>query len=344
MSTRGQLIPDGSQTCAEQAAGGYPLVNDGAQPNTFDRIVQEAIQRRATDIHIGLRRVLFRIDRRVVPAEGEVLPSDLTARAKAERAEVEETLHRTGAFDYAYTVGETRARVSLRKAGGAVAASVRLLPVHPLPLTELHLPPHLARLATADRGLILITGGMGQGKTTTMMAMLQAVAAEAPRAIGIVEDPIELLLAPGKSQVEQREVGPGRDVPSYHEGARQAVRQGLDVFVLGELRDPATAEVALQMANGGTLVLTTFHAASAAEALERLVFFFRPESAGRVQRALAAALHALVTVQLVGSAVEGVRPKVEVLTVENQAGLRNLIRQGEFGKLYDYRAASTTWH
>jgi twitching motility protein PilT len=181
--------------------------------------------------------------------------------------------------------GAQRFRVNLHRERGRAAAAIRALPAEPPTLSSLGLPDEVARLARLPRGLVLVTGPTGSGKTTTLAAMVGEINRSSARHVVTIEDPIEYEHAHRSSVVEQIEIG--IDAPDFASALRAALRQAPDVLVIGEMRDPETMSIALAAAETGHLVLSTLHSSDTAGAVARLADSFPPERQATVRQEIA---------------------------------------------------------
>jgi twitching motility protein PilT len=241
--------------------------------------------------------------------------------------------------DFAYQSAEGhRFRINVFLQRGVPAIVARVVLGHIRTIEELQLPPVIKAITQERRGLVLVTGATGSGKSTTMAAMIDRINRDRAAHIITIEDPIEYLLRDELSVIEQREVG--SDTESFSNALRAAMRQNPDVIMVGELRDRETVETALRAAETGHLVISTLHTADAVESLTRISGMFRAEEAKNVRMSLASSLKAVVSQRLVPRADgKSMIATVEVLmgtsTVREQirdatdfTGLRQLIRDG----------------
>ena len=226
--------------------------------------------------------------------------------------------------DLAFKAGSLgRFRMNLHRERGRAAVAIRALPMRIPRLSELHFSHDIAMLATLPRGLVLIGGPTGSGKTTTLAALIAAINDREARHIITVEDPIEYDHPHGRSVIEQVEIGiDARDFPT---ALRAAVRQAPDVIVVGEMRDPETMRIALQAAETGHLVFATVHTTDVAAAVSRIADGFPSERQNAVRQELAMALAAVLTQTLVPARTGGVIPIAELLVVSY--GARQHIRK-----------------
>jgi twitching motility protein PilT len=265
------------------------------------------------------------------PLEGSQLESvlaTLTAQDPARKLEFDQS----GELDLAYTpTGLPRFRVNGFRQRGAISFAFRVIPSEVPSFAELGLPEGVSKLAVEHRGLILVTGATGSGKSTTLAAILGHVNATRRGHIVTIEDPIEFLHDDRQCIVNQREVG--LDTGSFGEAFRRALRQDPDVILLGELRDADTAHTAMQAAESGHLVLSTMHTVDAAESVGRMVEFFAPEKHQQVRSILAGVLRGVVSQRLLPRIGGGRVPAVEVMV--SNARIADLIRENRADEIPD---------
>ncbi len=245
----------------------------------FDSMLHTAVDRGASDIHLKVGQPpVIRHDGHLQPLEGwpalttghlEATLKEVGAASPARLAAFEET----GELDLAYQrPGLPRFRVNAFRQRGEISFALRVIPSEVPNFGTLRLPPGVERLAEEHRGLVLVTGATGSGKTTTLASIIGHMNRSRRQHIVTIEDPIEILHADDGCIVNQREVG--LDTASFHEALRRVLRQDPDIILIGELRDAETAETALQAAESGHLVLSTMHTVDASETVGRLVEFF----------------------------------------------------------------------
>ncbi len=236
-----------------------------------------------------------------------------------------------GIADSSYRVeGLGRFRINLHRERGRAAATVRALPSKIPPLEELRLPAGVAALARLQRGLVIIGGATGSGKTTTLAALVNDINQRDARHIVTIEDPIEYEHTHNRSVVEQVEIG--IDAPDFPTALRAAMRQAPDVIVVGEMRDPETARIALSAAETGHLVFTTLHTTDAASTVSRIADSFPQERQHSVRAEMAMALAAMLTQTLIPRRNGGRVPAVELLMVSY--GARQHIRKNALQHLH----------
>ena len=255
--------------------------------------------------------------------EAAVLPA-LAAHAREEYQQY-------GIADSSYRVeGLGRFRINLHRERGRAAATVRALPSTIPTLEELHLPAGVGALAKLQRGLVIIGGATGSGKSTTLAALVNEINRETSRHIVTIEDPIEYEHQHNRSVVEQVEIG--IDAPDFPAALRAAMRQAPDVIVVGEMRDPETARIALSAAETGHLVFTTLHTTDAASTVSRIADSFPQERQHSIRAEIAMALAAMLTQNLLPHRNGGRVPAAELLMVGY--GARQHIRKNALQHLH----------
>jgi twitching motility protein PilT len=242
------------------------------------------------------------------------------------------TFHETGELDIAYTANELpRFRVNGFRQRGSISFAFRVIPKHVPSFAELRLPKGVRRIAEEHRGLVLVTGATGSGKTTTLAAMLDHINRTRRLHIVTIEDPIEILHADQGCIVNQREVG--LDTESFLAAVRRVLRQDPDVILVGELRDSETAETALKAAESGHLVMSTMHTIDAAETINRLIEFFPAVKQEQIRSILAGVLRGVVSQRLLPRINGGRVAAVEVMV--NNSRIGDLIRDQRVEEVED---------
>jgi len=237
-----------------------------------------------------------------------------------------ETLERTKELDCSYAVKDlSRFRVNVHYQRGTVAAALRPIPADIPRLEELHLPKAVADFANFERGLVLVTGPTGSGKTTTQACMIDLINQNKSLHIITVEDPIEYLHANKRSIVEQREVG--FDTESFSVALKYVLRQNPDVILVGEMRDLETIQTAITAAETGHLVISTLHTNDAVQSIDRMIDVFPPHQQSQVRMQLSLSLQGVIAQQLIPKMDKrGMIVATEVLVATS--AVRNLIRKG----------------
>ena len=236
----------------------------------------------------------------------------------------------SGDVDFAYQMGvDARFRVNLFRQERGSAAVFRLIPARVPTVEDLDLPLAVADLASEGRGLILVTGPTGSGKSTTLAAILDRVNRRFSRHVVTIEDPIEFVHTNDRSIFTQREIGP--DVPNFAEGVKAAIREDPDCLLVGEMRDLETMRMALTAAETGLLVFATLHTNSAAKAVDRIIDAFPANEQEQIRIVLAESLRAVVAQQLLKKTAGGRIPTFEILL--GSSALSNAIREGKTAQI-----------
>ena len=275
---------------------------------------------------IRLEGVLSAIEDKTLSGE-EIEAAVLPAMA----AHAREEYRHYGIADSSYRLeGVGRFRINLHRERGRAAATVRALPSKVPALSELRLPPGVGTIAGLQRGLVIIGGATGSGKTTTLAALVNEINQRDARHIVTIEDPIEYEHAHSKSVIEQVEIG--IDAPDFPTALRAAMRQAPDVIVVGEMRDSETARIALSAAETGHLVFTTLHTTDAASTVSRIADSFPQERQHTVRAEMAMALAAMLTQTLIPKRNGGRVPAAELLVLGY--GARQHIRKNALQHLH----------
>jgi len=293
------------------------------------RALKIVLELDASDLHVTVGAApSIRLDGGLRPVEGEpkwmgdkVTAALFSLLTREQREEFERELE----LDFAYTAGGARFRVNYYLQRNSVGGAFRLIPREIKPLSELGVPDSVARFAQLPRGLVLVTGPTGSGKSTTLAALIDLVNQTRADHIVTVEDPIEFLHRHQKSLVNQREVG--HDTHSFAAALKHVLRQDPDVILIGELRDLETVSVALTAAETGHLVFATLHTQDAAQTIDRVIDVFPPHQQGQVRAQLAATLQGVVCQALVKKIGGGRVVATEVLV--GTSAIANLIREGK---------------
>ena len=308
---------------------------------TIQDLLMIAVERNATDLHVTSGTYpQIRCRGELVPlSELSILGPADTQRMIAEILTPAQTqvFEENGQVDFAFAIGErVRCRVNVYSQRNGMAAALRLLPLRIRSFEELGLPPIVQQLAERPRGLVLVTGSTGCGKTTTLAAMLDKINVDRAGHILTIEDPIEYVHTHKRCLVNQREVG--TNVPSFHEALRAAMRQNPDVILLGEMRDLETIQSALTLAEMGHLVFGTLHTNSAAQTISRVVNVFPAHQQPQVAMQLSLVLEGVLTQLLLPHAdAVGSALALEVMVIT--PAIRNLIREGQTHQIYSVMQA-----
>ncbi|SDK52578.1 type IV pilus twitching motility protein PilT [Natronincola ferrireducens] len=293
-------------------------------------LLDKTLQLKASDLHITVAvPPTIRLNGRLVAmGETRLSPEDTEKLSKQILTEKQQNLlDEKGELDLSYsTQGRGRFRVNAYKQRGSYSIAMRVVHSQIPSMEELGLPPVLKDLSRKNRGLILVTGPTGSGKSTTLASMLDLINAERKCHILTLEDPIEYLHKHNKSIINQREIG--ADTFSFANGLRSALRQDPDVILVGEMRDLETIAIAITAAETGHLVLSTLHTLGAAKTIDRIIDVFPPYQQQQIRIQLASVLEGIVSQQLMAKKDESGRVAAFEVMVANNA-IRNLVREGK---------------
>lgn len=239
-------------------------------------------------------------------------------------------------FSFSTNFGRFRTNISIEK--GSISIVFRYISENAPSLDDLKSPKILKEIISNNKGLILVTGPTGTGKTTTIAALINEINENESKKIITIEDPIEYIHKPKKSIIAQRAVGV--DTHSFEEGLRRVLRQDPDVILVGEIRDKMSAEIALKAASTGHLVLSTLHTNSASETIGRIVDLFHHEEAQKVRELLSSTIISIISQELIPK-IDGGRIAVEEI-LYNNIDIARLIRENKLNEIYSYMQSSLT--
>jgi twitching motility protein PilT len=316
-----------------------------AEPiHSIDHLLEQMVARKASDLHITVGTPP------AIRVNGEVVRLDEYAALDAEQtqqllyrvlsSEQQKQLEIKRQIDFAHSVpGVARFRVNVYFQRESLGGAFRVIPEEIKTLEELGLPASLHALAELPRGLVLVTGPTGSGKSTTLASVIDEVNRTRAEHILTIEDPIEFVHRHKRCIVNQREIGV--DATSFGEGLRAALRQDPDVILVGEMRDLETISTALTAAETGHLVLGTLHTQSAPSTIDRIIDVFPPSQQEQVRIMIAGSLQGVVTQALLPTADgQGRAPALEILLPDD--AVRNLIRQGKVEQIYSVMQTNTS--
>lgn len=304
-----------------------------SQPR-IEVLLEEVIKKKASDLHlqVGLPPML-RIDGSLTPSSHgtalteEAVESLIFAILDEDQKQI---LLKDKDFDFSFAFGDLgRFRVNAFHERGNLAAALRLIPNEILTAEQLGLPAIINKLADYPRGLVLVTGPTGSGKSTTLASMIHKINLERSSHIITIEDPIEYTHRSRKSVIVQREVH--YDTYSFSSALRSALREDPDVVLIGEMRDLETISSAITIAETGHLVLATLHTNSAAQSIDRMIDVFPPHQQPQIRSQLANILQAIVSQRLIPAIGGGRVAAAEILTANS--AVRNIIREGKTHQL-----------
>ncbi len=304
-----------------------------SEMDTFHKILSVAVEGGASDVHLKTDSpIIFRISRRLVAVDGphpseewmnRVLENIVPPHHKAHLAETRE-------LDFSYCMpGTGRFRTNCFQQRGQSCLSMRYVKTQVPNFEDLGLLPQLRQIAESPRGIVLLAGTTGSGKSTTLAAMIEHINANSRKHIITLEDPIEYVFEDNQSVIEQREVG--LDTHSFEEGLKYVLRQDPDVIMIGEMRDSTSFAAAISAADTGHLVLSTLHTTNAAQAVGRILDFFRADERDQIRRQLASTLQAVICQRMVPTIAGGMCPAQEIMV--NSGTVRKLIEENRLERL-----------
>jgi twitching motility protein PilT len=313
----------------------------------LNAVLRHAVEAGASDVHLKFGQPpVLRYDGELTPVAehaplGEADLQAVLEQVTAATPRRRDIFDETGEVDVAYAQPDLpRFRVNGFRQRGAISFAFRVIPTEIAGYAELRLPTGVGVLAEEQRGLVLVTGATGSGKTTTLAAMLDDINSKRRQHIVTIEDPIEILHPDKGCIVNQREVG--LDTESFGQALRRVLRQDPDVILIGELRDAETAQVALQAAESGHLVFSTMHTLDAAETIGRMVEFFPAEKQPQVIAIMAGVLRGVISQRLLPRLGGGRIPAVEVMV--NNARIAELIRERRTEEISEAIAEGEFFH
>lgn len=299
----------------------------------FHRILQTAVEGGASDVHLKVGGpVIFRINRQLVAIEAPFptlewinqIVDQIVPRHARQRLEEDREV------DFSYAApGIGRFRTNVFQQKGEWCLAMRYVKVKVPSFEELGLLPILKKLAESPRGIVLVSGSTGCGKSTTLAAMIEHINANFKKHIITLEDPIEYVFEDNQCVIEQREIG--LDSLSFDMGLKHILRQDPDIIMIGEMRDATSFMAAINAADTGHLVLSTLHTTNASQAIGRILDFFKPDERDQVRRQLAATLRAVVCQRMVNKISGGLTPALEIMI--NTPTVRKLIEENRLEKL-----------
>ena len=299
-------------------------------PGTMERILRLMAEKKASDVYLSAHSpALIKINGQCVPINAQLLPPEAPRNLLAEVLPADRIaeLEEVGELNMGFPIpGVGRFRVSGMRQRGSIAAVVRFIPNSIPPLDSLAVPMILGDLIMEKRGLLLMVGATGAGKSTTLASMLDFRNEAQSGHILTIEDPVEFLFANKKSVVNQREIG--SDTQSLQVALKNALRQAPDVIMIGEIRDRETMSAAIAYAQSGHLCLATMHANNSYQALNRILSFYPVEVRQTMLGDLAAALKAVVSQRLLRSTAGARTPAMEIML--NTKLVSELIEKGDF--------------
>ena len=301
---------------------------------TLQAILQKAISLGATDIHLAPNQLpVYRIKRKLFFDETRFSLTPVTLNKMLEYfytviPDLEKSLRERKQADYSYTYSEHRFRINVSLTKSVPTFSIRVIPNGKINVRDMGLYDIINKMKKVKSGLVLVTGKVNSGKSTTLNAFLQEINLTENKKIVTLEDPIEYEHTSDKSIIIQKEIGKESDVMSYHDGLINLLREDSDIAVLGEIRDKKTMDVAIDLAESGGLVIGTLHTRSCGETLERIINMYEAADQLAVKNSLSSVLKMVVSQKLIVSTSNELLMVPEVMIINNT--LASLIRSEKF--------------
>ena len=297
-------------------------------------ILKKAISLGATDVHLAPGQLpVYRISRKLFFDESK-MPITNTTLAKivedfyVEKPSLKKVFETKKQADFSYMYSDHKFRINVSLTKGVPTFSIRIIPNGEIAIKDLGLREIINKMKVINSGLILLTGKVNSGKSTTMNAFIQEINKEASKKIVMLEDPIEYEHTSDKSIIIQKEIGAQSDVLSYRDGLINLLREDADIAVLGEIRDQATMNVAIDLAESGGLVLGTLHTRSCGETIERIINLYEPADQMSIKNSLSTVLKMVVSQKLIVSLKGKLLMVPEVMVVNSTIAAQ--IRQEKF--------------
>jgi twitching motility protein PilT len=299
----------------------------------FNKILKTAVDGGASDVHLKIGTpVIFRINRELIAVDAPFPTMDWMNKVveTITPAHLKKRLDEEREVDFSYFVPEIgRFRTNLFQQRNQWALAMRHVKNHVPSFDELGLPATIKKIAEAPRGIILVAGSTGSGKSTTLAAMIEHLNGNFKKHIITLEDPVEFAFEDNQSVIEQREIG--LDTVSFHHALKHVLRQDPDIIMVGEMRDDISFTAAMSAADTGHLVVSTLHTTTAALSVTRILDFFKAEEREQVRRQLAGTLRGVVCQRMVGTVEGKMTPALEILM--NSPLVRKLIEENRLDKL-----------
>ncbi len=299
----------------------------------FKKILKTAVEGGASDIHIKIGTpVVFRINRELITIECP-LPTEQWMNNVVDKVcpiHLKKRLEENREVDFSYYIPDVgRFRTNLFQQRGQWALAMRYVRSHVASFQDLGLLEVVKKIAESPRGIVLVAGSTGCGKSTTLAAMIEHINANFKRHVITLEDPIEFVFEDNQCVIEQREVG--LDTHSFHHALKYVLRQDPDIIMLGEMRDDLSFGAAMSAADTGHLVLSTLHTTTAAQSITRILDFFKAEEREQVRRQLAGTLQAVICQRMVPTVNGKMTPALEIMI--NSPLIRKMLEENRLDKL-----------
>jgi twitching motility protein PilT len=299
----------------------------------FQKILRAAVEGHASDIHLKIGTpVIFRINRELVAIDCPYPTSDWMNKVVAEITPIhlKKKLEEEREIDFSYFIPDVgRFRTNLFQQRNQWCMAMRYVKTTVPSFEELGLLPQVKKVAESPRGIVLVAGSTGSGKSTTLAAMIEYINANFKKHMVTLEDPVEYAFEDNQSVIEQREIG--LDTQSYHHALKHVLRQDPDIIMIGEMRDAVSFAAAISAADTGHLVLSTLHTTTAAQSISRILDFFQADEREQVRRQLAGCLRGVICQRMVPTVDGKMTPAMEIML--NSPLVKKLIEENRLDKL-----------
>lgn len=301
----------------------------------IDNILRIAIDREASDVHLVRRlKPIIRVNRELIRLEEHDVLTDEDIYEIYEHfvnnSELDETFKKDKRLDINYEVYDMRLRVNVSMSNGYPIFTIRIIKKELPVFKNLNIPDIIRKIALSPQGMLLVTGKSNTGKSTTLNALVNEINHTTNKKILMLENPIEYMHVPDKSLIVQKEIGKGRDCPTFGIGATNALREDCDILVLGEIRDRETMDAAIEMVESGHLVIGTMHTRSCAETIDRIISFYDPSEQMTIKYMISSVLKAVISQRLLNGKKDELVMIPEIMIVDEVVSY--FLRKEKFNK------------
>lgn len=301
----------------------------------IDNILRIAIDREASDVHLVRRlKPIIRVNRELIRLEEHDMLTDEDIYEIYEHfvnnSELDETFKKDKRLDINYEVYDMRLRVNVSMSNGYPIFTIRIIKKELPVFKNLNIPDIIRKIALSPQGMLLVTGKSNTGKSTTLNALVNEINRTTNKKILMLENPIEYMHVPDKSLIVQKEIGKGRDCPTFGIGATNALREDCDILVLGEIRDRETMDAAIEMVESGHLVIGTMHTRSCAETIDRIISFYDPSEQMTIKYMISSVLKAVISQRLLNGKKDELVMVPEIMIVDEVVSY--FLRKEKFNK------------
>ncbi len=301
----------------------------------IDDILKIAIDKEASDVHLVRKlKPIIRVNRELIRLEERdaLTYEDIYEIYEhfVNNSELDETFKKDKRLDINYEVYDMRLRVNVSMSNGYPIFTIRIIKKELPVFKNLNIPDIIRKIALSPQGMLLVTGKSNTGKSTTLNALVNEINHTTNKKILMLENPIEYMHVPDKSLIVQKEIGKGRDCPTFGIGATNALREDCDILVLGEIRDRETMDAAIEMVESGHLVIGTMHTRSCAETIDRIISFYDPSEQTTIKYMISSVLRAVISQRLLNGIKDELVMIPEIMIVDEVVSY--FLRKEKFNK------------